>query len=91
MLSASQVLALAKAHCKQFESKVKAGLSGNPHVNTEECIRYLALWERIQLKAQSAPCPQALLDMLTSAEAGEIADAVADGSYDALLAAAGGS
>jgi hypothetical protein len=90
-LTAQQLLVLARAHIRQFERKLEAAAQGYPYVNVEECRSYLALWNSVHDKAACADWPIALLDAVTSREAGEVADALADGSYDALLAAAGGS
>lgn len=41
---------LADSHIKQFGLRLAAGERGDPRVNSEECQKYLSLWESIQAK-----------------------------------------
>jgi hypothetical protein len=73
--------ALANAHVKRFEQMLAAYATGRAtFIRPDECEMYLHLWRSVRAKAEHG------VPNLTTDERIEVLDALADGSYDDLLA-----
>ena len=82
-LSTAQLKALAIAHVRRFEHRVK---KGGRAVDHEECERYLTIWRGILSKANHSPQWRLLL---SKGEKQEIQDAIESGDYEELLRVTG--
>lgn len=83
-LSDGQIQALATAHTRLFENRIRAGQNGTRGINIEECQRFLQIWNNVLAKAKETDCK----GRLTAEEKIEVRDALLDGGYDDLLEAA---
>jgi len=79
-----QAKALAEKHIESFQKKLDAYDRGSRNVRPDECEHYIEIWQGVLQAATPEGWDSA---SLAADERDEIADALATGGYDELLAA----
>jgi hypothetical protein len=80
-LNEQQMQALADAHCRMYENRIRQGESGFRGIRVDECKTLLGIWKSISTKLGQGNWRI----RLTKPEINEIQDALAAGDYDKLL------
>lgn len=80
-LNERQMRALADAHIRMYENRVRKAKQGFKGIRLDECERFLGIWKSIGSKLGQGNWRL----RLTRPEVNEIRDALASGDYDVTL------